>query len=532
MSKKLNLILSLIVMVISFLGIFFVVNYEKNKTSIQEITLLEEKDSKVVNEINIKLSVFEVVLIYIFVLLILLAIINFLFIYAKLDYKNYVRNVVFIITILISSSIICCGIVYLVNNKIYVNIDSKDKHVESYIINPNGETELVKNETINNKKYSSYKNDSNALLIKSGSIISLNNSTIYKQGNTNNTMVSRIYGINSGILVLKDSTLNINNSTINTDADGGIGIVSVLSNSKVNIDMLTIDTSGEYSSGLLASIEGSITGDSIKIKTSSSNSPAISSLRSGVVRVNNAVIETNAASSPIIRTNGTINLYNTIGDANDSNIAYIDGNSSVTIDNSELKATGNNNSFDGAFVVDKNFLPNDYKSSTNLTISNSILEIKSQSKVYDKAPMFLVNSNNTVIDLTSNTLKYGSNVLLDVRNQNKSKNIIVKLNSSSQKLEGNIVVDSNSILEFSLKDTNYYGSINNKNSAKKVALNIDKDSKLSLLDDSYVSILKDDKEDFSNINSNGFNIYYNSKLNPELNNKSIKLSGGGLIKPM
>ena len=535
MSKKINMLLSLFAIFISFSGTFFIINHEKNKISVQELTLLEDKDSKIINEINIKLSLFEVFVIFILIVIFVLAIINIFMMLLKLDYKKYIKNVLFITLIILISVIITGLVTFFVNNKVYLNIPEKDRHVESYVVNPKANFEYTKDEKMENKKFNSFDSDVNSIIVKNGSTLDLNGSIINKQGDTKNIIVSRIYGINSGILVLKDSTLNIKNSTINTNSDGSIGIVSVLSKSKVNVDMLTIDTSGEDSAGLLASLGGSIEGDSIKIKTSSKNSPAISSLQSGEIKLTSAVFETNASSSPIIRTNGKVSIYNSVGDANDSGFAYIDGNGNILIDGCELKATGNksnDSSLDGGFVISKDFLPTNYKNSVKLDINNSNLEIKKQSKIYNKVPMFVVNNNNTIINISETKLVYGSNILLDVTNSNKKKNIITKLNASNQKLVGNIIVDSNSVLEFSLKNSYYSGSINERNDAKKIVLNIDSESSISLTNDCYIAVINNDIIDYSNIKSNGYNIYYNKDLNTKLDGKEIKLSGGGLLKPM
>ena len=52
-------------------------------------------------------------------------------------------------------------------------------------------------------------------------------------------------------------------------------------------------------------------------------------------------------------------------------------------------------------------------------------------------------------------------------------------------------------------------SINTANSGKKVVLRLDKDSKITLTGDSYVTILDNKNSVNSNIDFNGFKLYVN-----------------------
>ena len=57
----------------------------------------------------------------------------------------------------------------------------------------------------------------------------------------------------------------------------------------------------------------------------------------------------------------------------------------------------------------------------------------------------------------------------------------------------------------------YTGTINVKNSAKKISLTLDSSSKIKLTGDSYVTSLNDADSSYSNIDFNGYKLYVNGK---------------------
>ena len=87
----------------------------------------------------------------------------------------------------------------------------------------------------------------------------------------------------------------------------------------------------------------------------------------------------------------------------------------------------------------------------------------------------------------------------------------VVLNLEEQEVEGNIVVDEISTLIMNMESSTYKGTINNENSAKDIKLVLDKNSKITLTGDSYVSSLTNSLEDNSNIDFNGYKLYVNGE---------------------
>ena len=94
----------------------------------------------------------------------------------------------------------------------------------------------------------------------------------------------------------------------------------------------------------------------------------------------------------------------------------------------------------------------------------------------------------------------------------------VTLNAVNQKIEGDIIVDNISTLSIKLSNSsNYIGTINSDNKAKKLEISLDKTSTLTLTGDSYVTSLNNEVSDNSNINLNGFTLYVNGTAIKETN---------------
>ena len=87
----------------------------------------------------------------------------------------------------------------------------------------------------------------------------------------------------------------------------------------------------------------------------------------------------------------------------------------------------------------------------------------------------------------------------------------VTLTLTNQKANGNIVVDSISSLNMNIKDASYYeGAINKDNTAKSISIKLDKNSKIKLTSDSYITSLDNADTTNSNIDFNGYKLYVNN----------------------
>lgn len=63
-----------------------------------------------------------------------------------------------------------------------------------------------------------------------------------------------------------------------------------------------------------------------------------------------------------------------------------------------------------------------------------------------------------------------------------------------------------------LNSSYFEGVINKDNKAKSITLKIDKDTKIKLTGDSYITELDNEDESNSNIDFNGYKLYANEKV--------------------
>lgn len=150
------------------------------------------------------------------------------------------------------------------------------------------------------------------------------------------------------------------------------------------------------------------------------------------------------------------------------------------------------------------------------TSKNSTLTISSDSDYYKSAPMFFVTNTDASINLTNTKLSYGSDILLSAKGTSEwgnsgSNGGNVTLTAKNQTLKGNITADKISTVTIKMTSSDYTGTINGDNSAEKISLTLDSNSKIKLTGDSYVTSLSDSDGSYSNIDLNGYTLYVNGK---------------------
>lgn len=371
--------------------------------------------------------------------------------------------------------------------------------------------------------YKATKKNQCGILVKNGGSLTLKNAVIQKSsGDSSNTENSEFYGTNSGLLVTSKSSATINNTKITTSAKGSNAVFATGSKAKIKISNSTITTTGNASArGLDATYGGTILANHVTVQTAGNSCASLATDRGeGTVTAKNSDLSTKGAGSPVIYSTGNISVNNTKGTASGSQMVVIEGKNSATVTNSTLSASGagNRNNVDNAGIMIYQSMSGNASTGTGtFTAKNSTLSVSKNSSYYKKAPMFFVTNTDAVINLTDTKLSYGSNTLLSVKGtsewgQSGSNGGTVKLNASKQTFTGNINLDKLSTLTMKLSNSSTYtGTINAKNSAKKISLTLDSSSKMKLTGDSYVTSLNDKDSSYSNIDFNGYTLYVNGK---------------------
>lgn len=341
---------------------------------------------------------------------------------------NLDKIIIFILSTIILTSVLTMINVYITKNIFITNVQSNGSINNGNIDSNNNvsssasaSNEIDGTEETLNETYESSISDESVILVKNAGELSLDNATVNKNsGDSSNTENSDFYGINSGVLVTSNSTAAITNSNITTKAKGSNAIFSTGTDSKIYISDSTITTTGSSSArGLDATYGGYIEADNVTIKTAGGSCATLATDRGeGTVIANNSNLETNGSGSPIIYSTGNISIDNTAGIANSSQMVVIEGKNSATVTNSTLKATGKGNrgDVDQAGIMIYQSMSGDASVGTgNFTAKDSSLNIVSTSDYYNTEPMFFITNTDAIINLENTTLSYGSNILISAR---------------------------------------------------------------------------------------------------------------------
>lgn len=383
-----------------------------------------------------------------------------------------------------------------------------------------GATEFTEEKSEDNQTYKSTNSDESTILVKDGGNAKISNSTVSKSsGDSSNVENSEFYGVNAGILVTSGSQATLDNLDISTSAKGSNAVFSTGTDSKIYISNSKIETTKDSSRGLDATYGGYIEADNVEISTQGGSCATLATDRGeGTVIAKNSTLSTAGTGSPVIYSTGDITLESSTGKATGAQMVVIEGKNTATVTNSTLECSGkgNRNNVDNCGIMIYQSMSGDAGEGTGiLNATNSTLSISSNSDYYATAPLFFITNTKAIINLENNTLQYGSGILLKAQGTSEwgtsgNNGGEVTLNANNQKLSGNIESDNISTVEINLKEnSNLNGAINTENTAKKIKLNIDSKSTLTLTGDTYVTELNDEDTTYSNINLNGYKLYVN-----------------------
>ena len=441
----------------------------------------------------------------------------------KETFKTSDKLIIYILTIIILATCFTTVDVFATKNISLNNNINDQPQSNNTSTEATGSIEVDGKEETLTDNYTTNTSDESAIVVKNNGNATISNATINKTGgDSSNIENSEFYGINAGILVTENSTSTIKDTNITTNAKGSNAVFATGNNAKIYISNSTIKTTGTSSSrGLDSTYGGYIEADNVNITTKGDSCATLATDRGeGTVIVKNSSLETNGKGSPLIYSTGKISISNTKGTSNGSQLVVIEGKNSTTVDNSNIKASGegNRNNVDNAGVMIYQSMSGDASEGTGtFTAKNSTLTIDSNSNYYKTAPMFFITNTDAVINIENTKLEYGSNILISSKGTTEwgttgSNGGNTTLNATNQSLKGNIEIDNISTLIMNLKSSSTYkGTINKDNTAKNIKIVLDKTSKITLTGDSYITELDDEIKDYSNINFNGYKLYVNGK---------------------
>ena len=364
------------------------------------------------------------------------------------------------------------------------------------------------NENLSGKTLSSKASDQSVVYITQSGI-SISNSNLNKEsGDSSKTENSEFYGVNAAVLV-NGGGLTLTGGTITTAAKGANAIVAT-NNGNVKITGTEItSTSSGSARGLHATFGGKIEANNVKISTKGGSCATLATDRGeGTVSCTECTLSTAGAGSPLIYSTGDITVSKTTGTATGAQAVVIEGKNTATIkEASNLKCNGlpNRKTVDQCGIMLYQSMSGDAASGTSVfNCDKSTIEIQSSSSVYSTAPMFFVTNTQSKINLEECTFKYGSNIFLKAEGTSEwgnsgSNGGVVTLTLTDQDIEGDFIVDGYSGLTLNLISSTIKGKINTANTAAKIAITLDSDSKITLTGNSYYTSLVNEKTDGSNL---------------------------------
>ena len=437
------------------------------------------------------------------------------------DKNSYIYFIIIVILILILS-LFWFLIISSSNKKGNDNFNMNNK---SSSVSYSAVKEITKEEEITKGDFESTEADQNAISVSGDIKATLSNIEVSKTGDSDGGDNTSFYGTNSTIISKSGATLNLDNVTIETNATGANGVFSyggsaTTNNSSsdgttINISNSKITTKKDNSGGIMTTGGGTMNANNLTIETFGTSSAAIRSDRGGGnVNVDGGTYKTTGKGSPSIYSTANIKVKNAKLIATASEGIVIEGKNSVTIEDTEL--TDTNNTLNGQSTTYKNIFL--YQSMSGDADNGMSEFIAKNSKITTNKgdTLYITNTtskitltNNTIInnDSTGNFLRAKS----DSWGNSNSNGGIVTLIMNNQKAEGNIVIDSVSTLDMTMNSSSYTGTINGDNTAKNIKLKLDKNSKVKLKGDSYITSLENDDSSNSNIDFNGYKLYVNGK---------------------
>lgn len=439
-------------------------------------------------------------------------------------FTNIDKVIILVLTLIILTTIFTYSL-GLITNKFFLSSNDNKITMNDNNVSYSAKYETLKDDDLSDETYESNTKDENTILVNGDVDVNMNNITVNKSGDSDGGDNTSFYGINSAILAKSGAVVIIKNSTINTNATGANGVFSyggsaTTNNSSndgttVTISDSTITTTKDNSGGIMTTGGGIMNAYNLIINTSGISSAAIRTDRGGgKVNVDGGTYTTTGQGSPIIYSTADIIVSNAKLIAKASEGVVIEGKNSVTLNNVTL--TDTNNKLNGKSTTYKNIFL--YQSmSGDASNGTSSFTSKNSKITTNKGDTFYVTNTTAVINLENNTItnndKSGAflRIKKDSWGNSGSNGGNVTLKATNQLINGDIVIDSISTLTMNLKNSNFTGKINKSNSAKSIDLNIDKDTKIKLTGNSYVTSFTNEDASNSNIDFNGYKLYVNGK---------------------
>lgn len=318
--------------------------------------------------------------------------------------------------------------------------------------------EYSKDTTVDGDTYESTGKDENAILVKDGANVTLDNITV-KRSSSDSTGGdnSSFYGVGAAVLTTEGTTY-INNSDITTDSAGGAGIFSY-GDGKTYVTSTKIKTTQNTSGGIHVAGGGTLYAWDLDVETDGESAATIRSDRGGgTMVVDGGTYTSNGVGSPSVYCTADIAINNATLTANGSEAICMEGLNKIHLFNCDI--VGNMSDLDTNdttwdIIVYQSMSGDSEVGNSTMQIIGGTLTSKNGGLIYTtntESDILLSNVDITYADdsefflqCTGNTNKRG----WGTAGANGSQ---CKFTAVSQKMQGKVIYDSISELDFYMKD--------------------------------------------------------------------------------
>ena len=385
------------------------------------------------------------------------------------------------------------------------------------------------------KTYTAANTDESSVYVINGSLLHLINPIVTKTGSTSSSDYSSFYGLNAGILATTGSRVTIEGGMVNTQGAGANGIFATGSGTIVTASNTTVNAVGDGAHAVMATNAGTLILNNVDMITTDTHSGALATDRGGgAITADGGTVTTSGQDSPAIYSTGAITVSNATLSATGAEAAVIEGANAIVLINDTLSSS----------VADKWGVMIYQSFSGDAEGSEGHFTMLGGSLAYTAAtgPLFYVTNSTGFITLQGVNITAASGTLVRAEGNDRwgssgANGGTANLTTDGQTLMGELTADNISSLAVSLQNgSSLTGAINADNTALAANLTLDATSTWTVTANSYLTCLSDSAGTsgamISNINGNGYIVYYNPSACAALKGQTYSLNGVGALKPI
>ncbi|RAL03352.1 uncharacterized protein BO80DRAFT_17341 [Aspergillus ibericus CBS 121593] len=378
-------------------------------------------------------------------------------------------------------------------------------------------------------------NDTSVLVATDGAVVNVSYTDVVKKGYSTWLNQASFFGVNAAINVANASTAYIDHSNI-TVHNGAANVYSYGTGSTVYVNHTDLYSSGPVSHGLYASGNGTIYGSNLRHYSGGSRCSSFSGDNpAGYIHVTDAVAHTAGIGSAIFYTLGESYGTDVVGRAERAPSLFSDGAQTSVFENVDFTA--------GLLAGTVMFSSSTRSSGASLTFSNSRLTTLGEDmaalwfgNLIASATIHATELNTTsgilvIANASQITQSFDHFVGWEENSSIQPAQVSVSVTESS--LTGDIVAYNGSSIAWSLAEhSSWTGAASFGRGTAYVGVTLDATSTWTLTKNVYLQNFTNADTTNSNIQSQGYSIYYNasSSSNAWLKSTNTSLPGGGRLQ--